>query len=65
MDDFFWYITNDNDQAWQKTNKTNRITRSMVARTGLLATICWSARQARKGAAEWDIAQYPYFDIQG
>jgi len=24
----------------------------MVDRTGRLATICWSARQARKGAAE-------------
>ncbi len=24
----------------------------MVARAGLLATICWLARQARKGAAE-------------
>ena len=41
----------------------------MVACTGLLATICWSARQTRKGAAEpsdssaeiwlvWVIAQY-------
>jgi len=51
--------------------KALRITPSMVAHTGLLATICWSARQTRKGAAEpsdssaeiwlvWDIAQYPF-----
>ncbi len=45
----------------------------MVIRIGLLATICWLARQARKGAAEpsdssaeiwlvWIIAQTTFAD---